>query len=190
MIPAKRSIPSQRPPAACQAALALRRGPFLDGFGKIASPQFEEWLIVMAEQVDHRTGQALAHLVNDCTARGDFAQAIIWTRQQLALEPWNEEVHQQLIWQLAMSGQSAAALHHYDRCCRMLAKELGVAPQPATQALADRIRCGELGAESLTQHGRATQTPALSDADTNENSGSAALARYAPRLAALAAPPA
>lgn len=155
-------------PAACQAALALRRGPFLDGFGKIVSPQFEEWIVVMAEQVDHLTGKALAHLINDCTARNDFAQAIIWTRQQLALEPWNEEVHQQLIWQLAMSGQAAAALHHFDLCCRMLAKELGVAPQPATQALVDRIRRDELGANAPAQHGRAALTPSRFDVDDNE----------------------
>ena len=50
-------------PAACQAALALRRGPFLDGFGKIASPQFEEWIVVMAEQVDHLTGEVVSVLI-------------------------------------------------------------------------------------------------------------------------------
>jgi predicted ATPase len=173
--------------ADCQAALALRRGPFLDGFGKIASPQFEEWLVVMAEQVDYLAGQALAHLVRDCTARGDFAQAAVWARQQLALEPWNEEVHQQLIWQLAMSGQPAAALHHYDLCCQMLAKELGVTPQPATQALVARIRSGELGADALTQHRRAAQAPSLFDADDNENS--AVASPLAPRPSPLPSDP-
>ena len=131
------------PPAACHTALALHRGPFLAGFSLTGSPQFEEWLVVMAEQVDHLAGQALARLADDCVERGDFAQATVWTRQQLALEPWNEEVHQQLIWQLAMGGQHAAALHHYDICRRLLAAELGVEPQPATQALVARIRSGE-----------------------------------------------
>lgn len=131
------------PPAACQAALALRQGPFLEGFTLPGSPQFEEWVVVMAEQVNHLAGQALTRLANECVDRGDFAQAADWTLQQLPLEPWNEEVHQQLIWQLAMAGQSAAALHHYEICRRMLAKELGVEPQPATQALVDRIRRGE-----------------------------------------------
>jgi predicted ATPase/DNA-binding SARP family transcriptional activator len=129
--------------SACRAALALRRGPFLVGFSLSDSPQFEEWQVMMAERVDHLTGQALARLIRDSVQAGDFLQAIVWTRQQLALEPWNEEVHQQIIWQLAMSGQSAAALHHYDICRRQLAAELGVEPQAATQALVERIRNGE-----------------------------------------------
>jgi len=130
-------------PAACQAALALRRGAFLAGFSLKSSPQFEEWFAVMTEHVNHLAAQALACLVSDRLESGDFPQAIAWTRQQLALEPWNEEVHRQLIWQLAMSGQHAAALHHYETCRRMLANELGVEPLPATQALVDCIRRGE-----------------------------------------------
>ncbi len=130
-------------PSACRAALTLRRGPFLAGFRLTGSPQFEEWQVMMAERVDHLTGQALSRLVGDSVQSGDFAQAIVWTRQQLALEPWNEEMHQQLIWQLAMNGQSAAALHHYDTCRRLLAAELGVEPQAATQALVARIRNGD-----------------------------------------------
>jgi DNA-binding SARP family transcriptional activator len=129
-------------PDACRAALALRRGPFLADFSLADSPQFEEWLVVMTEQVDYLSGQALAHLVSECIQAGDLTQSIVWTRQQLILQPWNEEAHQQLIWQLAMDGQFAAALHHYGICRRLLAKELGVEPQPATQALVERIRSG------------------------------------------------
>ncbi len=147
------------PPAACQAALALRQGPFLEGFTLPGSPQFEEWVVVMAEQVNHLAGQALTRLANECVDRGDFAQAADWTLQQLPLEPWNEEVHQQLIWQLAMAGQSAAALHHYEICRRMLAKELGVEPQPATQALVDRIRRGEPIMANPTGQERKTPLP-------------------------------
>ena len=80
-------------PTACHAALALRRGPFLAGFSLAGSAQFEEWLLVTAEHVNHLAGQALACLVRDALACGDFAQAAHWTRQQLALEPWNKEVH-------------------------------------------------------------------------------------------------
>ncbi len=139
-------------PADCQAALALRRGSFLEGFTLPGSPEFEEWQLVVAEHINHLARQALACVVDDCVARGDYAQATVWMRQQLALEPWNEEAHQQLILQLAMSGQYAAALHAYDICCRTLAKELGVEPQPATQALVARIRRGEQTLSPATGH--------------------------------------
>jgi predicted ATPase/DNA-binding SARP family transcriptional activator len=141
--------PASLTPAAAQTALALRLGAFLDGFTLPHSPQFEEWLVVMAERVDQLTMRALTHLAGDCTARRDFAQAAHWLREQFKLEPWNEEIHQQLIWQLALSGQPAAALRHYDICRRLLEKELGVTPQPATEALVARIRSGEFGATEV-----------------------------------------
>ena len=152
------------PPAACQAALALRQGPFLAGFTLPGSPQFEEWLVVTAEQVIHLAGKALARLATDCVERDEYAQATVWTRQLLALEPWNEEVHQQLIWQLAKSGQHAAALHHYAICRRILAKELGVEPQQATQALVDRIRRDEQILAMPAYQGREAPLPAVAPA--------------------------
>lgn len=131
--------------ADCQAALTMLHGPFLDGFKLSDSPQFEEWMVVTSEQVAHLARQASARLADACEERGDYVQAAVWTRRQLALEPWNEEVHQQLIQRLAAQGQRSAALHQYEICRRMLAVELGVEPQPATQALAQCIRNGKLG---------------------------------------------
>ena len=150
-------------PADGEAALALRVGAFMDGFALPASPQFEEWIVVMAERVDQLTARALARLADDCAARGDFRQAARWLREQLKLEPWNEDVHQQLILQLAMSGQPTAALRHYDLCRRLLEKELDVTPQPATAALVARIRAGEFGATSTPDPPlTSTQTAAAS----------------------------
>jgi DNA-binding SARP family transcriptional activator len=127
---------------ACQEAVNLYRGRFLEGFGLDHSPEFESWMILMRERIDFLAGQALARLVRHAAEQGDLPQAVSWTQQQLALQPWNEEVHQQLIWLLAHGGLRAAALHQYDVCVRMLATELGVEPQPATQGLAERIRAG------------------------------------------------
>ena len=129
-------------PTACHAALALRRGPFLAGFSLSGSSQFEEWLLVTAEQVNHLAGQALACLVRDALTCGDFAQAAHWTRQQLALEPWNEEVHRALIRFYAWSGDRTAALQQYHECVRILDAELDVPPDPATTALYEQIRAG------------------------------------------------
>jgi DNA-binding SARP family transcriptional activator len=133
---------------ACRAALTLRRGSFLDGFRLSGSPQFEEWQVVMAEQMDHLAVQALAHLIHDAEARSDFAQASDWTRRQLALQPWNEEAHQQLIWQLACSGQHAAARPLYLRHRHSSALAGGAHPGepafrgPAYSGLAShRCRC-------------------------------------------------
>jgi predicted ATPase/DNA-binding SARP family transcriptional activator/Tfp pilus assembly protein PilF len=129
-------------PAARQAALALYRSHFLEGFSLDHSPDFELWLTVQRERIDYLAGQALATLVNQAVQQGDFAQAVTWTQQQLTLDALNEDVHHQLIWLLAHSGQRAAALHHYDLCSELLRQELAVAPQAALQTLVTRIRAG------------------------------------------------
>ncbi len=68
-------------------------------------------------------------------------------QRQLDIQPWNEEVHRQLIWLLAQSGARGAALHQYETSTRMLAEELGMPPTPATDRLAQCIRegAGDLG---------------------------------------------
>ena len=135
------------PPSALQEALALYRSRFLEGFTLDDSPDFALWLTVLRERVDYLTGQALAQLVHNAVQQGDFAQAVTWTQRQLAVDALNEDIHLQLIWLLAHSGQRAAALHHYDLCGALLRQELAVEPQAALQALVTRIRAGshELG---------------------------------------------
>ncbi len=129
--------------AACQAAIALYRGHFLEGFSLDDSPEFEAWAVVTREQVDYRAGQALARLVRHCVEQRNYVEAAHWTQRQLDLEPWNEEVYRQLMWLLAQSGQRVAALRQYDFCMRMLAADQGIEPQPATRALAARIDDGD-----------------------------------------------
>ena len=70
--------------------------------------------------------------------------------------------------------ESAAALHHYEICRRMLAKELGVEPQPATQALVDRIRRGEPNLASPSRPG--TQGAAAGRAHDPPGQGATAAA--------------
>lgn len=135
------------PPAALQEALTLYRSRFLEDFTLDNSPDFELWLTILRERIDYLAGQALAQLVTAAVQQGDFAQAVNWTQRQLALDPLNEDLHRQLIWLLAHSGQRTAALHHYDLCCNLLQQELAVEPQPALQTLVTCIRSGsqELG---------------------------------------------
>lgn len=141
-------LPSPCALEAAEEAANLYRGRFLEGFNLDGSPEFESWQVLTRERVDYQAMQVLARLVRHAVEHDDLAQAVGWTQRQLALEPWNEEIHQQLMWLLAHSGQRAAALHQYELCVRILAADQGVEPQPATQTLAAWIRAGreELGA--------------------------------------------
>lgn len=135
--------------AVCREAIALYRGPVLEGLAVDDCPEFEVWLVLLREQADRRMVRTLAHLAGYAVQRRDYAQAAAWTRRQVALEPWNEEAHRQLMLLLALDDQRAAALRQFATCKQLLADELGVAPQPETLALAERIGQSQVAAAEL-----------------------------------------
>ncbi|MBU1878897.1 MAG: AAA family ATPase, partial [Chloroflexi bacterium] len=126
-----------------QSAIELYRGRFLEGLAIEDSPVFEEWALLKRAQLEREMLGALQYLADYHEARGEYAAAQAHVRRQLALEPWREEAHRQLMRLLALDGQRGAALAHYETCRRLLADELGVQPERATVSLMERIRDGE-----------------------------------------------
>ncbi len=136
------------PPCAERRAqvAALYRGDFLAGFFVRNSPSFEEWALVVRQRLHQQVLEALDQLAADHERRGAYAETRRAAWQQLALDPWREEAHRQLMRALALSGERSAALAQYERCRRVLADELGVEPAAETTALYQRIRAGTLDA--------------------------------------------
>lgn len=132
----------QTPPnlLALREAAELYQGDFLAGFAVDQALPFEEWALAEQARLRQRAIQALYQLAVAHTARGEYAAGINITNRLLALEPWQEEAHRQMMILLARSGQHAAALAQYESCRRMLARELGVEPLPETQALFRRLK--------------------------------------------------
>jgi hypothetical protein len=64
----------------------------------------------------------------------------VYAERQLALDPWREEAHRQLMQALYLCGQRSAALAQYERCHATLARELDVEPTRETTNLYKRIR--------------------------------------------------
>jgi DNA-binding SARP family transcriptional activator/predicted ATPase/predicted HD phosphohydrolase len=131
--------------AALQAAADLYRGDFLAGFFVPSAPGFEEWVTGEQEWLRQAVLQALHRLILHYTQRGAYLLGINAAQRLLTLEPWQEEAHRQLMRLLALNGQRGAALAQYETCRRVLAKELGVGPTPATVTLYDQIRSGQVG---------------------------------------------
>jgi DNA-binding SARP family transcriptional activator len=122
-----------------ERAIALYRGPFLDQATPRDSAGFEEWALLRRERYERQAAEMLARLAGYYERR-DGAQALRYARRHLALDPWNEEVHRQVMRVLAASGQRGAALAHYAHCRRVLAEDLGVEPEDETIQLYERIR--------------------------------------------------
>lgn len=121
-------------------AVELYRGDFLEGFTVREAPYFEEWLIGQRERLRQLVIQALHMLAIQHTQRGEYAAGIDYTTRLLAIEPWREEGHRQMMILLARSDQRSAALAQYETCRRILADELGVDPLPETTALYERLK--------------------------------------------------
>ena len=66
---------------------------------------------------------------------GEPAVAAKHAEQSLSLEPFRETGYQRLMRAHAAAGNRAEALRVYERCCRLLAEELGVSPAPQTEAV-------------------------------------------------------
>ncbi len=121
-------------------AVALYRGDLLQGVQVREAPAFEEWMLSQQQRLRELALQALHTLSVYFSERGEVAAGLEYTGRLLALDPWREEAHRQMMLLLARSGQRSAALAQYAACRRVLAAEMGVEPLPETTALFERIR--------------------------------------------------
>ena len=99
--------------------------------------------------------ELLCRLAAACEATAKRA-ALRHAWRQLALDPWREESHQQVMRLLARCGRRSEALAQYEACRRVLAQELGVEPGAETTRLYEQIRDGVLasgGAEERRSSG-------------------------------------
>ena len=123
-----------------QAGVALYRGDFLAGFTVANAVAFEEWVLSTAEQLREQVVRALSRLVEQAISQREFSAGISLASRLLAIEPWLESGHRQLMILYARSGHATAALTQYEKCRQLLADELGVTPAAATVALFERLQ--------------------------------------------------
>ncbi|MFN2138335.1 MAG: AAA family ATPase, partial [Candidatus Promineifilaceae bacterium] len=128
-----------------ERAVALVKGPFLDGFSINDSIAFEEWILLKREEFRRRQLHALHRLTTYYEAHHQPEAAIRYAWQQVRIEPWYEPGQRQLLRLLMQTRQRSAALIQYEQFQDELAKELGVLPEPATRQLYKQIRDGAAG---------------------------------------------
>jgi predicted ATPase/DNA-binding SARP family transcriptional activator len=129
--------------AKLEEALALYRGPFLEGFAVEDSAAYEDWAQRVREELERLALNALERLATAYEERGEFGQAIDAARRQVDLATWQESAHRQLMRLLALDGQRSAALAQYEACRRLLREELDVEPSAETTRLYECIRYGQ-----------------------------------------------
>jgi DNA-binding SARP family transcriptional activator len=118
------------------AALALYRGPFLDG------ESAGEWHFEIKERLEElwlETNRALARVAVEAGRDDRAAEAL---RRLVEHDPVDEEASRALIQSALRRGERAEALREYRRLERALQDELGVEPGPETASLYKQARRG------------------------------------------------
>lgn len=126
---------SHRRTETLRQAADLYRGPFLAGFSLPDCHEFEAWATLERQTWERLYLEALAALIAEQTATGDYTAAIACARRYLATDDLAEDIHRRLIELYAATGDRSAALRQFEYCVTVLERELGVSPLPETQAI-------------------------------------------------------
>ena len=160
-------------PAALERAAELYRGDLLDGIG-IHDPAFEAWLRDERRRLRDRACDALSRLLDYETAEGS-ERALATARRILALDPLREAAHRAAMRLQAARGERTLALKQYQACRDLLSAELGIPPEPETEALAAEIRDGAVRAGDAVDPAPARRAPAASMLSLSEKPSIAVL---------------
>ncbi len=136
------------------------QGEYLAGINLYAAAEFDDWRLSTGEQLHDQMMLALATLQMRYAEQARWPEVVGAARRQIALVPWTESAHRNLMVALAAQGQTQAALEQYAKCCKILAEELGVGPSLPTLELAGRLRHGRAAAPTA-QHNLTRQHKSL-----------------------------
>lgn len=125
-------------PETLERALALYRGPLLDGLDG-RGEAFDEWLAAERRRYEETLQQLLRRLLDHYVVTGAIDPAIQLALRLLDVDALDEDVHRTLIRLYMYQDRVGAALDQYRRCRELLDAELGVAPATETERLKDEI---------------------------------------------------
>ena len=109
------------------AAIKLYRGDFLEEF-------YYNWIEELQSYYSDLYLEALKELIAHHSERGHHEQVIRYGQMFLTRDPYQEDVHCNVMEAHVRSGNRAAAIEQFDGLRKMLRRELGVDPLPATIA--------------------------------------------------------
>lgn len=123
-----------------EAAVALYRGPFLQGFFLTGSATFEQWADATRSQLAAAYRRTLESLATGAAARGKLEDSIAWWRRLAAEDRIGSRVALGLMQALTESGDRAGALEFFRVHERIVRTELDASPDPAVSAFAHSLR--------------------------------------------------
>jgi adenylate cyclase len=123
-----------------QRAVALYRGPFLDGFYLTGASEFERWVEAEREGYGRKYRAALESLASSARVRGDSSQAVECWQRLAEADPLNSRITVSYMEALSAVGDHARALQVAQSHETLLREELDAEADAAVAAVAKRIR--------------------------------------------------
>lgn len=121
-------------------AVAIYRGPLLDGFFLSDAPAFADWLEHERGRLASVYGHAHEDLASAAEAARDFPRAAEWWKARATHDPYDSRIAVRLMKALDAAGNRAAALQHAEQHARLLREEFGIEPAAEVVALTERLR--------------------------------------------------
>src|SRR5690348_4407651 len=122
-------------------AVALHRGPFLDGF-HLDSLEFEEWTAAERLRLGDKHRNALFELAARAHEAGEYMPAITWWRQLTSLDPLGGRAALGLMRSLAAAGDAPGAVQHARLHNALVHAELDSEGDPQVSAFAAQLQAG------------------------------------------------
>jgi DNA-binding SARP family transcriptional activator len=121
-------------------AVALYRGPFLDGFNIPDLLELERWMEGERRRLAQRYQTSLEALAKAAYEAGDWRAAVEWWRRISALDPLSSRVALRLMRALVATGARTEALEYASRHHDLVRSELDAPPDATVTAYADWLR--------------------------------------------------
>jgi DNA-binding SARP family transcriptional activator len=120
--------------------VALFRGELLPGMHVKGAHEFDAWLLAEREALNRRVSAALWAESRRLAEAGDTETAVVWGRQALVQDPYNESGLRDLMLLLAENGRPVEALRVYRRFRDRVRRQIGMKLGQETEALAAQLR--------------------------------------------------
>jgi len=134
-----RELAQARDTAALKRASMLYRGSFLEDSNFEGSEAWILWLEHTRSKWQDAHNEVMRGIVDHYLEQFRPEGAVRYIERWLALEPWQERAHRQLMFVYWRSKQFESAVQAFRRCQTVLAEELGSEPDAYTRALYKRI---------------------------------------------------
>ena len=108
--------------------------------GELLPSCYDDWIMPIRQELHQTVMAALERLLTLLEKQRAYRTGIEYARRLLAFDPLEEKSYQRLMRLHALDGDYGGALRIYQDCVAVLQRELDVAPDPATQALYERLR--------------------------------------------------